>query len=309
MHTLDYIISKAAREDLKHLMGSSTSAEQRRLLDVINLPTSLYKYTSINEYSVMNLKNNSITATIPTEFNDLYDSTMHFDTYKQKLEQIRRLNETAGEIGYEEIIDYEAANQLLKGSAEEDIFKSTYLTKAFRITSLSSNNKDIKMWSHYANNNKGICIEYNFRQNFHRLADFIYPVIYMDKPIDVTEMFENDPKIDLAVLSSVVSKFKDWEHEKEWRIVLYIGYHSNEKRIPVQNLPIPSCIYLGNKFIDNYERCKEERSEESEKELLFINEFLQYVKRKSISLKKAKPQMRSYSLEFEDIDINDILNN
>lgn len=307
MNTLDYIISKAARNALKLLMENSISMEQRRLLDAENFPSFLYKYTSVNHYSVLNLKNNNLTATIPTEFNDLYDSTMHFDTYNQNLKRIQKLNETASKIGYEKIIDDEATKRLLKNSEEKNIFKSTYLSKGFRIASLSSNNKDIKMWSLYANNNKGICIEYGFRKDLHRIASFIYPVLYIEKPVDVTYMCEDDKKIDLAVLSSVISKYKDWAYEREWRIVLYVGYQSSEKRFSLQGIPKPTCIYLGNKFLENYQMCREDRIEESKNELLLISDFLDYVKKMNINLKVAKPQMRSYVLEFEDIDVNDII--
>ena len=309
MNTLDYIESESARRDLKLLMGDRNNLEQRKLLDNENFPSVLYKYTSINQYSLLNLKNNVLTGTVPTEFNDLYDSTMHFNTYTKKFNKIQELNLTAKKLGYENVIDKSAENQMLKGSDEEDIFKSTYLSKGFRVVSLSSSNKEIKMWSHYANNNKGICIEYKFRKVLHRVAKFIYPVLYVEKPIDVTDMCENDEKIDLAVLNSVISKYKDWEYEKEWRIVLYIGYESNKKRIPVQSIPKPTCIYLGNKFIDNYEKCREDRNKESKEEFLLISEFLDYVKIMNISLKVAKPQIRSYVLDFVDIDIKDILKN
>ncbi|MFA9459129.1 DUF2971 domain-containing protein [Halalkalibacter sp. AB-rgal2] len=307
MNTLNYILSRSARNDLKELMRNRTSLDQIRLLDAENFPPFLYKYTSINQYSVLNLKTNNLTATIPTEFNDLYDSTMHFDTYNKKLKQIQNLNEKAREIGYNKIIDSEATKLLLKNSEEEDNFKLSYLSNGFRITSLSSSNQDIKMWSLYANNNKGICIEYGFRQDQNRISNFIYPVLYIDKPLDVTYICEDDKKLDLAVLSSVISKYKEWEYEREWRIVLYVGYQIKEKRVPIQNIPKPKCIYLGNKFLEYYQSCKKDRSEEGKNETKLLSDFLYYVKKMNISLKIAKPQIRSYVLEFEDIDVIDVI--
>jgi hypothetical protein len=65
------------------------------------------------------------------------------------------------------------------------------------------------MWSHYSDRNNGICIAYDFSKSINNLDRFIFPVLYMDKPIDVTELCEIDKEIMQAALLSVVSKFED----------------------------------------------------------------------------------------------------
>lgn len=302
MNTLDYIESKAARHDLKLLMRDRINKGQMKCFEDAYFPPFLYKYTNISKYDLNNLRGNSLTATIPTKFNDLFDSTMHFDTYSKNSKEIFELNQLGRKIGLENVVDEKTAEVLLKNSDTTDRFKSTYLTQGFRIASLSLIPEDIKMWSHYANSNRGICIKYSFNKDIHRISRFIYPVLYIDKPIDVTYLCDCENKINLAVLSSILSKYKEWEHEKEWRIILYVGYQ-NKERIHLTGIPKPDCIYLGNKFVDNYHKCRREDNEEFRN----ISGFLSYIKENDISLKIVKPQVRRYVLEFEDVDIEDIL--
>ena len=85
MNTVEYIMSKVAREELKALMEKTVGVKQIQKLDDNNFPKKLYKYDSVNKYILKNLLNNELTATIPVLFNDLYDSTMHFDTFGSML--------------------------------------------------------------------------------------------------------------------------------------------------------------------------------------------------------------------------------
>ena len=41
-------------------------------------------------------------------------------------------------------------------------------------------------------------------------------------------------------------------------------------------------------------------------EVSLINEFIEFVKDSKIPLKIIKPQIRSFKLEFEEVDINEI---
>ncbi len=302
MNTVEYIMSKSAREDLKMLMEKIVDVKQLQNLEDNNFPQKLYKYCSINKYNIDNLLNNELTATNPVLFNDLYDSTMHFDTYAEKLKRISELNLSAKKLGYNSMVDEHQTKELLKNSEESDIFKSTFLAKGFRIVSLSSKPNDTKMWGLYANKNRGICVEYSFKQDLHKIAKFVYPVFYVDKPIEDTYLCDSDEMINLAILKSILSKAKDWEYEAEWRIVFYIGYNINDPRIQLIRIPKPTAIYLGYKLVDKYCNSKIEDIEETE----YFQKLLTYVKKNKISLNICKPQMRSYALAFEDINIDDI---
>lgn len=304
MYTLDYIKSKKARVDILNLLREKGIRNSLLKLNNFDISKTLCRYSSIDKYTVKNLKENSLTATIPTEFNDLYDSTMHSDTHSQHDKIITELNLSSKKLGHEEIVNQDLRKKMLKNATKLDEHKLSFLTKDFRIVCLSTDFKDIKMWSHYGNNNKGICTMYDFSKSINEINNFIYPVIYIDEPIDVTELCEDENKIQHAVISSIISKSIEWEYEKEWRIVFYFG-ESKEKRLQLINIPRPEYIFLGNRFIDNYREVKMDKSKIEE--LKYINEFLDYVKLEKVHLKIIQPKIRSFQLEYKDISVDTII--
>lgn len=293
-------MSQIARQEILEIYSFHGNTTQIQNLNDFIVPNKLYKYSGINEYLINNLNKNLLSASSPTEFNDLYDSTMHFDTATKDIKRFNELNEGSKRLGLKEVINMEMKETLIKRAKEIDEHSLTYLTKDFRISCLSSDECDIKMWSHYSNNNKGICIAYDFNKT--KLNQFIYPIFYISKPIDVTDLCEEDNKIMLAALTSVISKFKDWEHEKEWRLVFYL-FNDEKKRLEINGVPKPEFILLGNRFIENIEKSRFNNN----KEYLQIEEFIKYVQKEKIKLKMVKPQIRSYQLDYEDIDLNKIL--
>ena len=295
-------MSEKARKEIIELYNEYGSTDEIIDISDFEVPTKLFRYSSINEYLIKDLENNSLSATSPTEFNDLYDSTMHLDNVSDYRRRFKELNDGSKKLGMDEVISKEMETILIKQAEELDEHSLTYLTKDFKIICLSSASDDIKMWSHYSNKNKGISVAYDFNKCTTSLKKFIYPVIYITKPIDVTELCEVKNQLMLAALISVISKFKDWEHEREWRIVFYL-LNDPEKRIDIINIPKPEFIILGSKFIENIEVSRfSNRSE-----YLLLQKFIKYVEKAEIELKIVKPQIRSFQLEFEEINIKDIL--
>lgn len=303
MNSLDYVFSGNARKEILDLLNLQGIESNIRLIKDFDVPTKLYRYTTVSKYMLSNLKTNSLTATTPTEFNDIYDSSMHLDHVNQYRESFKKLNEGSRLLGYKDVITPEMEIPLIKQAKELDEFSLTYLAKDFSIVCLSSNPRDIKMWGQYSNNNKGICIAYNFDQGKYDHKKFIYPVIYIDSPIAVSKLMKDDNKIMLATLTSVIAKFRDWEYEKEWRMVLHF-VNNEELRINIYNIPNPEFIILGSKFIENIKKSRMNNREEYN----LLKEFINYVEETKVKLKIVKPQIRSFNLEFEDIQVEDILN-
>jgi len=83
------------------------------------------------------------------------------------------------------------------------------------VFSLSEVDYNILMWAHYADNHKGICIEFstnNPNSIFHTIKQVQYseniPIVHRNNRSDkelVDEIFLN--------------KTRDWDYEKEWRII------------------------------------------------------------------------------------------
>lgn len=128
--------------------------------------------------------------------------------------------------------------------------------RTFKIVCFSERNDINPMWAHYADNHKGICIEYNLKEN-NIFRDQCMPINYVDKT-------NNDTVINKILGRGFVKnrfiwevfskKSKDWEYEKEWRLIY-------DKQVPENIANIvsdknkkyllflkPKAVYLGLKI-------------------------------------------------------------
>lgn len=118
---------------------------------------------------------------------------------------------------------------------------SDKLIDTFQIGCLSTDLKNRLMWSHYADNHRGFCIEYDFSEMPDDMLPL--PVVYSQERIKFPwgAYFNNDiVALNLSLSMELLTKDEVWEYEKEWRILLPSSSDPNLK-IPI------SCIYLGAK--------------------------------------------------------------
>ena len=96
--------------------------------------------------------------------------------------------------------------------------------ETFAVTSLnnckvccfSENNDILLMWSHYANKHQGVCIEFDLE----KLEDNSF--LDSLKAVNINKVIYGDiPKNINNLPVSLFYKTKDWEYEKEYRIVCY----------------------------------------------------------------------------------------
>jgi len=120
------------------------------------------------------------------------------------------------------------------------------------ICSLTKDNENILMWSHYASNHRGICIEfcikddYNFyEQSGHNINcdRCLYEVEYSENLCTVDLNAEN-PASELK--KAPTRKYCDWKYEKEYRLILMDNGNSTTKGelIPF-NRKILTGIFMG----------------------------------------------------------------
>lgn len=106
--------------------------------------------------------------------------------------------------------------QLSNGLSEE---KSQYtadymfehLRQSMGVVSFSTQSDNILMWSYYADNHRGICIEFN--------ASIQDTVLSKARPVFYQDSF---PKVTInprEMKQILLSKSSKWAHEKEWRII------------------------------------------------------------------------------------------
>jgi hypothetical protein len=168
-----------------------------------HIPGSLYKYRSVNEYALSNLKENSVWCTHAANFNDPYDSSLCFDFSSGFMDSLLLKSiekEVRGE-GDHFITDDNmsilstsddplkamvelAANhkdssvapdmvdklyRVCKDFCEENIIEmnnrfNTAIKQGYKICSFSQRIDSMLMWSHYSTNHTGFAIEYDFSE-------------------------------------------------------------------------------------------------------------------------------------------------
>jgi hypothetical protein len=89
---------------------------------------------------------------------------------------------------------------------------------ALGVCSFSETNDNSVMWAHYADQFKGVCIEYDFMRLRRLLPDSatFVRVSYNEQSIVVSSRDKNDTEIAMKILSS---KSHRWLYEREWRLI------------------------------------------------------------------------------------------
>ena len=123
-----------------------------------------------------------------------------------------------------------------------------------RVVCLSEVYDSILMWSHYAQNHTGFCIEYDFAEN-NMFYKRLYPVKYTKDryAISKADMSHSNTR---WIYKTICSKSDVWSYEKEWRIVT-----ANFEKMGLKNLEGKyvfdlktniKAFYLGAKIAENF---------------------------------------------------------
>ncbi len=272
-------------------------------------PSTLYKFRECSEYSFDAFAKDEIWLSKAKLFNDLHDSLIFFDKqaildYTQKILTLPNLQNTLTDLKSEEgplehmvFSNPEVKKQIVEKLnllGEQGILNilsdflqrfDVFLEQAFselkesvrnqtKMACFSGNIKSPLMWAHYANNNKGFAIGYDFRGGDISQCSFcpnrscgkirlatIYPMIYSDRRFDATaygmwqiEQYikrnigiqtETDFDDPLLALRIALYKSNDWAYEDEWRIICSTPdpFDNQSDRYPISKKPI--AIYFG----------------------------------------------------------------
>ncbi|WP_293312339.1 DUF2971 domain-containing protein [Pedobacter sp. UBA5917] len=181
----------------------------------MNIPTYLYKYRggeeSIFERDLFSLVDSYYwAAAIPT-LNDPLEATINTEEYSSDLGNFEQvLNSSMGKkINVSEI-----------GNATKKLLDKVLTTGVF---SLSKNNDDELLWSHYAAAHHGFCVGYNMHYLKRNLDSTFYNLIevsYQDTPPEMNlmqQMLSRDRNNSLQQL--IGTKSTRWINEQEIRVV------------------------------------------------------------------------------------------
>jgi len=179
---------------------------------------TVYKYMSVDD-ALLTINNSTIFLQNPSKFNDPYDC-YHGLIDSKKIEREYSI----------EILDHPSFSHLsprikesLKkkiNSGELDVRQPFIDTLNFAksrigISCFSTLNKNLLMWSHYANKHKGVCIGFNF--NIAPPLNLFQAKVVYKKKFDKSVNFFANP--DDFYSNWLLTKSIDWKYEKEVRLV------------------------------------------------------------------------------------------
>lgn len=193
----------------------------------------LYKYRPFNKNTLKLILEGELFFSKPKDFNDPFDSYIDEiiegtdDDFNQYLKRIMKNDQNI--------------NDIMKRIKNKEINFINFLEKNksqnyFNIFCFSRNYNNILMWSHYADEHKGICIGFNISHVDENSLTLKCKENYID--INKTKGFNNLPVFHVVyskerpvpynIIKSkhqelrdfIYSKSIDWKYEEEYRIVL-----------------------------------------------------------------------------------------
>ncbi|EGR0541746.1 DUF2971 domain-containing protein [Vibrio cholerae] len=175
--------------------------------------TSLYKYKPMNQFTLDIIASERIYYALPESFNDPFDTQCSFMKSTAIVPSTDADKVARAFPDDPEIVPFELKNV----SSDIDVFQGKL--KNFGIVSLAESAADILMWSHYADNHKGICIELERNEN-NALGnpDETNKVKYTQSyPSLSSKVLLDSDQFNSSLKRVLYTKSKQWEYEKEWR--------------------------------------------------------------------------------------------
>ena len=200
-----------------------------------------YSFRSCSPHALEDLKNNTLTLSSPTQFNDPLDCLIFpwIDTRKKALTDARQ--NMAAELlakaySYIKVRCFVRNTPLPTEAADDPLMRSSVQEQY-----------NLLMWAHYAYNHTGYCVKYNFPENF----------VYEDIPNSTLSRLGNVDYVgkisltdELTLNDAFFKKSADWSYESEVRLLHYDPYFEGDFKS--LTLP-PNCvkeIYFGLKCTD-----------------------------------------------------------
>lgn len=187
---------------------------------------NLYIYKPDNCYTKKIFQDGLLWSSKPKHFNDPFDCDL----------------EVTKGITEDDVMEDGKFKPAVRELIDKAIEAEINANKNSGVICLSEINDSILMWSHYAHNHKGICIEFDRRPgNPLGDPDICKPVEYgFDYPvIDFGKMFRDRDGKTLELMMRY--KANCWEYEKEWRVIMNQG----DKQWPLARVGRISKVIFG----------------------------------------------------------------
>lgn len=185
----------------------------------------LYKYGCINKYSEQLFSGSTIWQASAASLNDPFECTPSFvfthEPDKIMAQLVRTLRKNNPSLTYYSAVAEAIAIYLQNRHRDSAMWEALRadLINVYRnqigLYCLTERNDSILMWSHYAADHTGYCLEFEATDDT--------PVFGTAQRVSYSETypvinFYNTPEEDKVALS-FLTKFIDWSYEREWRVI------------------------------------------------------------------------------------------
>jgi len=264
--------------------GSDLAIEKAFAIKAAHLPDAVFKFRGVTDYALTNLETDTAWLTTPKSYNDPYDcvaslsisdlliadpallrDALRFsgadailgpDQTETALaaanplrEVARRLLEAEASIAKDEISPMldalDAAQAALMGDRLQTSLDQ--IRDGIMMCSFCADQSPILMWSHYAAEHTGFCMEYRVPDMPDIVQRMLFPVIYREAMFDSTPYHQqaitkpHDFNNIYPLLQSL-HKAPEWAYESEWRLVFTGGVIPEPINYPLTK---PVAVYLG----------------------------------------------------------------
>ncbi|MCD4741850.1 MAG: DUF2971 domain-containing protein [Desulfobacteraceae bacterium] len=252
------------------------------------VPIYLYKFEKISEQALRNLKNAQIFFNTPSSFNDPFDcSVLEASVVLEPEDYISIFKHYINEKGI--VLDCDIRNisdipekyknQIFTGLQQSLKQKQYQWLFETGCTCFSERKDYILMWSHYADDHKGFCLEFNTSfKPFQKAIKVEYSDTFPS--VNSTKLIAENPEFDKETLSPILTKYKCWCYEKEWRI-----FHREPNKPYGYDVDALNAVYFGS------------AADDTDIEIVCL---LLQGQSKNTKFYKAREDTSKYSLHFDE---------
>lgn len=196
----------------------------------------IYRYRTFNKYSIGELVNSEFYVKLPNEVNDPFDSKCIFDERgtaddfrKHRMGCLKKQSPDLSEEQMQRKVDAFIESNLWKNrEITRNLFNhfrkdTTRMFGDIGMVCFSKKKKNILMWSHYADEHKGFCVEFDRALLESGCQAPLKDMTYDRK--NLSYLMKEDGVHPAEKL--LLTKAKDWLYEKEVRMLILLNSGNN----------------------------------------------------------------------------------
>lgn len=180
------------------------------------IPRRMYKYQQINPNTLDGLRNHRLWFSAPERFNDPFDCKVSCFLGRNKQDFETRLESFFGPSDpMARLLKKSDAGWQQKNEALMLCFHQFY-SRTIHVCALSTEWDNVLMWSHYANQHKGMCLVFDsYKAGL--IRDNVVPVQYFAKYPAYLVDARRIGNLEMLAKQLLAVKSAEWEYEHEWR--------------------------------------------------------------------------------------------